>query len=73
MINIQKLKNILIDIDKKEKNRDIDLYNCMLSYEIAKKQKINWIDIHFRERFYGFTKFSMSKMLKLFINFIVKI
>ena len=73
MMNIQKLKNILIGIDKKEKNRDIDLYNCMLSYEIAKEQKINWIDIHFRERFYGFTKFSMSKMLKLFINFIVKI
>lgn len=71
IMNVDKLKNILKKINRENKN--VELFNCMLSYEIVKKYEINWIDIKFRKRYYGSTKFSMTKMLKLFSNFIINI
>lgn len=73
-MNTEKLRNILENINNNnQKLNHIKLFNCLLSYEIAKKYPIYWIDIYFRERYDGKSKFSALKMFKLFINFIFKI
>jgi len=73
VMNTKKLRNVFKSINNSKKLNDIKLFNCLLSYEISKKYPINWIDIYFRERHEGISKFSMINMFKLFINFIFKI
>ncbi len=64
------LKRILNIISKNKNYKNIDLFNCILTYEIQKKYKIKWIDINFRKRAYGHSKFGTLKMLKLYSNLI---
>ena len=64
------LKKILNIISKKKKYKNVALFNCILTYEIQKKYNIKWIDINFRKRAYGSSKFGALKMLKIYINLI---
>lgn len=73
MMGAIELKIILDDIIKIQSHKDIELFNCVLSYFISKKYQINWININFRNRYYGNSKFSSIKMLRMFIKFILKI
>ena len=72
-MKIDKLKNILFNIKKKKKYKNIKLFNCVLSYEIINKYNIKWIDIVFRERMFGKSKFNIISMLKMYLNFLLKV
>lgn len=73
LMNIKELKKILIKIDKNKKYRNISLFNCVLSYEIQKNYQISWVDIKFRKRIFGSTKYNFLDMLKIYINLLIKI
>jgi hypothetical protein len=73
MMRVSDLKKVLLSINKNKKYNEIKLYNCVLSYAIQKKYKINWIDINFRARYFGKSKFNFLTMFLLFFNFIKKI
>jgi hypothetical protein len=72
IMRVNKLKYVLSYIAKKKYN-DIELFNCVVSYAVQKKYKIYWIDVIFRDRLYGNSKFNFFKMLKMYINLILKI
>ena len=64
------LKKVL-DIIKINKNySNIELKNVLISY-LSKKEKlkIKWINITFRKRYNGESKYNFIKMLKLILNF----
>lgn len=70
IVELKKVLNFL----KQNKNYDkIELYNCVVSYGIKKTNTINWININFRDRYFGESKYNFSKMFKMYINFILKI
>ncbi len=48
------------------------LFNCLLSYVVQKKYNIRWLDITFRKRYFGTSKYNFSKMLLMFINLMLK-
>lgn len=73
IMKVSKLKKVLEIIRKKRKYDDIKLFNCSLSYIIQKEYGIHWIDIRFRNRYSGTSKFNFLKMLSMFLNFIIKI
>lgn len=73
MMRIEPLKEIVAKIEKKKKYKQVQLYNCLLSYQMIKYYKISWIKIIFRERYYGNSKFNFKKMLSMFLNFIIKV
>lgn len=73
LMNIKELKKILIKIDKNKKYKNISLFNCVLSYEIQKNNKISWIDIKFRKRIFGSTKYNFLDMIKIYTNLLIKI
>ena len=73
IMKVSKLKKVLDFIGKKRKYDNIKLFNCTLSYIIQKEYKINWIDIRFRNRYSGTSKFNFLKMFSMFLNFIIKI
>lgn len=73
LMKIDKLKKILLDIQKKKKYKNIKLFNSVLSYEIAHKYDVKWVDIIFRERMYGKSKFNIISMLKMYLNFLLKV
>jgi hypothetical protein len=70
LMKTSNLKKILNKISKNKNYKNIDLFNCILTYEIQKIYKIKWIDINFRKRAYGNSKFGTLKMLKLYSNLI---
>ena len=70
LMKTSNLKKILNIISKKKKYKNVALFNCILTYEIQKKYNIKWIDINFRKRVYGSSKFGALKMLKIYINLI---
>ena len=67
------LKKIMKKIECISKYKNIELFNCVLSYCIQKNYKINWININFRNRYYGTTKYNFSTMLKMYLNLLIKI
>ena len=73
LMKIDELKKILLDIQKKKKYKNIKLFNSVLSYEIAHKYDVKWVDIIFRERMYGKSKFNIISMLKMYLNFLLKV
>lgn len=73
LMKTSNLKKILNRISKNKNYKDIDLFNCILTYEIKKNYNIKWIDINFRKRVYGNSKFGTLKMLKLYSNLITMI
>ena len=73
LMKIDYLKKILLDIKKKKKYKDIKLFNSVLSYEISNKFDIKWVDINFRERKFGKSKFNFNSMLKIYLNFFLKV
>jgi dolichol-phosphate mannosyltransferase len=73
LMRIKDLKKILLIINKKKKYKCIKLFNCVLSYEISKKYYINWININFRERKFGKSKFNFHNMLRMYFNFLLKV
>ena len=73
LMKISNLKNILINIKKKKKYKNIKLFNCVLSYEINSKYNIKWVNINFRERKFGKSKFNFMSMLKMYLNFLLKV
>lgn len=73
IMRVSDLKKVLLSINKNKKYNEIKLYNCVLSYAIQKKYKINWIDINFRARYFGKSKFNFLTMFLMFFNFIKKI
>ena len=72
-MNVTELNSILRILSKNSNYEKIELFNCLLSYGIKKYSYINWINIKFRKRIYGSSKYNLLKMLKLFLNFIYKI
>ena len=73
LMKIDYLKKILLDIKKKKKYKDIKLFNSILSYEISNKFDIKWVDINFRERKFGKSKFNFNSMLIIYLNFFLKV
>ena len=73
LMKIDKLKNVLLNIKKSKKYKNIKLFNCVLSYEIIHKYHINWVDINFRKRVYGSSKFNFISMFRMYLNFLFKI
>lgn len=73
IMKIYELKKALSFINENNNYRNIKLFNCVLSYAISKIYKINWIDINFRKRYSGNSKYSFLKMSIIFTNFIIKI
>ena len=72
MMRLKCLKNVLNTIDKK-KYKQIQLFNCLLTYLINRRYNITWVNISFRNRKYGNSKFNFSRMLSMFLNFILKV
>lgn len=73
MMKTDELKKILIILKKNKDFNKIELFNCLLSLGIQKNYKIKWINIKFRKRKYGNSKYNFLKMLNLYLNFIYKI
>ena len=73
LMKTEYLKNILLSIKKKKKYKNIKLFNCVLSYEITNKYNIKWVDIKFRERVFGESKFNFISMFKMYLNFLLKV
>ena len=73
LMKIDYLKKILLNIKKKKKYKDIKLFNSVLSYEISNKFDIKWVDINFRERKFGKSKFNFNSMLIIYLNFFLKV
>jgi hypothetical protein len=72
-MKVTALKEVLLSINKNKIYNGIKLFNCLLSYSIQKKYNIYWIDINFRDRFFGKSKFNFRTMSSMFFNFITKI
>jgi hypothetical protein len=70
IMRVIELKKILKEIDKDKNYKKIKLFNCLLTYVIQKKYPITWINIVFRKRYYGKSKYSFVKMAYIFLNFI---
>ena len=68
----KELKEILFISKAKYKNK-IKLFNCVIAAEFIKKYPVKWVDIKFRKRKYGLSKYNFISMLTLFINLILKI
>jgi glycosyltransferase involved in cell wall biosynthesis len=73
IMKVTALKEVLLSINKNKIYNGIKLFNCLLSYSIQKKYNIYWIDINFRDRFFGKSKFNFRTMSSMFFNFITKI
>jgi dolichol-phosphate mannosyltransferase len=67
------LRKIIKEIEKKKNYKNIDLYNCLLTYYISRIYKIHWISIYFRERYFGKSKFNLLRMLKMYFQLILKL
>ena len=70
IMRVIELKKILREIDKNKNYKKIKLFNCLLTYIIHKKYPITWINIVFRNRYYGKSNYSFVKMAYMFLNFI---
>lgn len=73
IMKISELQKVLNFLKQNKSYDKIELYNCVVSYGIKKTNTINWININFRNRYYGKSKYNFSKMFKMYINFILKI
>ena len=73
LMKTKELRLILNIIDKTDKYKKIELFNSVLSYVIMQKYPINWININFRNRYSGISKYNFLRMLSMFMNFIIKI
>ena len=73
LMKVSMLKEVLLNIKKYKKYNDIKLFNCVLTYEIKKQYNIKWINIHFRNRIFGKSKFNFLVMLNMYINLLIKI
>ena len=72
-MRVRELKKVLNFINKVKKYNNIELFNCLLSSVIQKQYSIKWINISFRKRYFGTSKYNFSKMLSMFINLILKV
>ena len=63
-----KQKALLGVINKIPKN--IILKNCYLSYLLKKNYEIKWVNINFRKRYYGQTKYGFYNLFKQILNLI---
>ena len=73
IMRLSELKKVFKIINKTKKYNNIMLFNCLLSYAIQKQYNIKWIDISFRKRYFGTSKYNFSKMLAMYINLISKV
>ena len=73
LMKINNLKTILSNIKKKKKYIPVKLFNCVLSYEISLRNNIKWVNINFRKRKFGKSKFNFISMLKMYLNFFIKV
>jgi|TARA_Y100000389_G_C17470440_1_gene530006 dolichol-phosphate mannosyltransferase len=73
IMRINELKKVFKIINTTKKYNNIMLFNCLLSYVILKNYKIKWVNIIFRKRYFGTSKYNFSKMLSLFLNLIFKV
>ena len=67
------LRNVMNLMNKKKKYKNIILFNCVLTYEINNIYKIKWIDINFRKRKFGKSKFNFFDMFRIYLNLFLKI
>ena len=73
MMKTKFLKEIIKNINKNKNFKKIELFNCLLTYQIKIKYSIKWHDINFRNRTYGSSKFNFIKIFLIFFNFISKV
>ena len=57
------LSSIINKIPKK-----VILKNCYLSYLLKKNYKIKWVNINFKKRYYGHTKYGFYNLIKQVLN-----
>ena len=67
------LKKIMKKIKHIERYKNIELFNCILTYCIQKHYNICWININFRNRYFGTTKYNFGTMLKMYLNLLIRI
>lgn len=73
LMKMSELDKVLNIIQRTKKNNNIILFNCLLSYVIQKHDKIKWININFRNRYFGKSNYNFLKMLFMYFNFIFKL
>ena len=66
LIKTQIMKKVIYKIPK-----NIILTNCYLTYLLEKNFRIKWIEINFRKRLFGETKYNFISMLKLVSNLVL--
>ena len=67
------LKKVLYILNKNKEYKKISLFNCVVSFGIKKYSDLKWVNINFRKRRYGNSKYNFLKMLNLYLNFIYRI
>ena len=66
LIKTQIMKKVIYKIPK-----NIILTNCYLTYLLEKNFRIKWVEINFRKRLFGQTKYNFISMLKLISNLVL--
>ena len=73
LMETNSLRNVMNLMNKKKKYKNIILFNCVLTYEINNIYQIKWININFRKRKFGKSKFNFFDMLRIYLNLFLKI
>ena len=73
MMKVFALKKVLYILNKNKEYKKISLFNCVVSFGIKKYSDLKWVNINFRKRRYGNSKYNFLKMLNLYLNFIYRI
>lgn len=68
LMETNSLRNVMNLMNKKKKYKNIILFNCVLAYEINNIYQIKWININFRKRKFGKSKFNFFDMLRIYLN-----
>ena len=73
LMETNSLRHVMNLMNKKKKYKNIILFNCVLTYEINNIYQIKWIDINFRKRKFGKSKFNFFDMFRIYLNLFLKI
>lgn len=72
MFSKEKLNKLIQQVDSKYPKK-IELFNCLIAYEAELTYKVSWINIEFRNRKFGISKYNFLHMFKLFLELFYRI